>query len=103
MKWPVKDPDDVLVYSVDWSRYLNTATISTVAWFIYNASGVKTSATPVATVNGLTTDSQSNTNTVASIQLSAGTAGVFYRIVCAMTDNGSLVTERVIQLPVREQ
>jgi len=102
MKWPVKDPDDVLIYSVDWSRYLDTATITSIAWFIHNSNGVKTVATPPATVNGLTTDSASNTNTVASITLSAGTAGLVYRIVCAMTDNASLVTERTIQLPVRE-
>ena len=27
-KWPNKDPDEQLDYSIDWSRYLDTATIS---------------------------------------------------------------------------
>ena len=30
-RWPSKDPDETLDYSVDWSRFLGTATISSVA------------------------------------------------------------------------
>jgi hypothetical protein len=33
-RWPVKDPDESLDYSMDWSRFLDTATISSVTWFV---------------------------------------------------------------------
>ena len=33
-RWPSKDPDETLDYSVDWSRFLDTATINSVKWFV---------------------------------------------------------------------
>ena len=36
--WPNKDPDEQLDYSVDWSRFLDTATISNVEWFVKSNS-----------------------------------------------------------------
>ena len=33
-RWPNKDPDEQLDYSVDWSRFLGSATISTVTWSV---------------------------------------------------------------------
>ena len=33
-RWPSKDPDEILDYSVDWSRFLDTATITDVVWFV---------------------------------------------------------------------
>ena len=63
-KWPNKDPDETLDYSMDWSRFLGYdhatslgATIVANLWFIDNASGVKTqiSTTENTTVNGITT------------------------------------------------
>jgi hypothetical protein len=35
-KWPDKDPDEMLDYSVDWSRFLGDDTISSVTWYIYD-------------------------------------------------------------------
>ena len=37
-KWPNKDPDETLDYSVDWSRFLGTATITTVVWAVKSTS-----------------------------------------------------------------
>jgi hypothetical protein len=45
-RWPNKDPDEILDYSVDWSRYLGSATITNVSWFVDNADGVKTAIDP---------------------------------------------------------
>jgi hypothetical protein len=33
-RWPNKDPDETLDYSVDWSRFLVSATINNVVWFV---------------------------------------------------------------------
>ena len=32
LRWPDKDPDELLDYTVDWSRYLDTLTIASVEW-----------------------------------------------------------------------
>ena len=42
-RWPSKDPDETLDYSVDWSRFLDTAKINSVIWFVKsNTYNVKT-------------------------------------------------------------
>ena len=33
-RWPSKDPDETLDYSVDWSRFLASATIASVTWAV---------------------------------------------------------------------
>ena len=33
-RWPNKDPDETLDYSVDWSRFLGSATIASVVWSV---------------------------------------------------------------------
>ena len=42
-KWPDKDKDEVLDYSIDWSRFLGDDTISGVTWFIDDSDGTKDS------------------------------------------------------------
>ena len=76
-KWPNKDPDETLDYTVDWSRFLGydhaTSTGNTIAnnsWFIDDASGVKTSIT--------------------------------YKITSQITDSSGLISERVIRLRIKE-
>lgn len=102
-KWPNKDPDETLDYSVDWSRWLGTGvTIASVAWFVDNASGVKTSFTAGSTVNGLQNVSVTNTTTVATINLAVGTLNKEYKIYCRITDSSGSVVERVIKLNIKE-
>ena len=36
-RWPSKDPDEILDYSVDWSRFLDTAIITDVVWFVQSS------------------------------------------------------------------
>jgi len=104
LKWTPKDPSAKLDYSVDWSRFLGSDTISAVAWFVTSAAGVKTSVTSGATVNGLTFEGGSNSNTVALAIFSAGTNNTSYEVTCQITfGTDSLVSERKIKLPIREQ
>ena len=102
-KWVNKDPDETLDYSVDWSRFLGAATISSVAWFVDNASGVKTLITPSQSVDGIQNVTQTNTNTVATIHLALGTLNKEYKFYCRMTDSTGSVAERVIKLRIKEQ
>ena len=55
----VKDPDEVLDYSIDWSTWLDSDTISSSSWTVES---------------GITKDSDSNDTTSTTIWLSGGTA-----------------------------
>jgi len=102
-RWPNKDPDETLDYSVDWSRWLNGATISSVVWYVDNSSGVKTALTAGNTVNGLQNVAQTISGGVATINLGLGTNNIEYKIYCNMSDNSGSVAERVIRLKIKEQ
>ena len=109
-KWPNKDPDEKLDYSIDWSRFLGSETISTnprISWFIDDASGVKTAATfgQDVTIDGLLSKGafQTQTNTVATIRLEGGTTNKTYKLTCQMTSTPSgLVSERSVTLRIKE-
>lgn len=103
LKWPDKDPDETLDFSVDWSRYLVDDLISTVTWKIEETDGTLNTWVDAEIVNGLQRVSASNTNTVATIQLSLGDAHTTYTIYCAITTNAGLSTQRKILLKVRER
>jgi len=102
-RWPNKDPDETLDYSVDWSRWLNGATISSVVWYVDNSSGVKTALTAGNTVNGLQNVAQTINGGVATINLGLGTNNTEYKIYCNMSDSSGSVAERVIRLRIKEQ
>lgn len=103
-RWPNKDPDEQLDYSVDWSRFLGSSvTISSVEWYVDNASGVKTAITGGSTVNGIQNVSQTNTTTVATINLGSGTNNTDYKFYCRITDSSGSQAERVIKLRIKER
>lgn len=102
-KWPNKDPDEILDYSIDWSRFLGAATITTVTWYVDNAEGVKTEIANAAVVNGIQNVSTTNTNTVATINLGLGTLNKEYKFYCEITDSTGSVAERVVKLRIKEQ
>jgi hypothetical protein len=112
LRWPDKDPDELLDYTVDWSRYLNldSVTIASVAWRFIQANGTESSNLSASdTFNGITVNSISNTTTTATIVLSGGTVNIDNKLVCEITTSTSsktsaaIVTKRVINLRVRER
>jgi hypothetical protein len=102
-KWPDKDKDELLDYSIDWSRFLGTDTISAVTWFIDAADGTKTQVNATNIVDGLQFVQGTYTNTVATIRLSLGTNNKRYKITCKITTVGALQYERSVLLRVREK
>ena len=102
-RWSNKDPDEILDYSVDWSRWLDAATISSVTWYVDNSSGVKTAISAGSTVNGIQNVSQTISGAVATINLGLGTNNTEYKFTCSITDSTGNVVERVIRLRVKEQ
>ena len=103
-KWPSKDPDETVDFSMDWSRYLNDqATIDNVIWFVDNASGVKTElANANDIVNGIQFVGKSNTNTVATINVALGTNNLKYKFSCQIRDTSGTIAERTVTLPIKE-
>ena len=65
LKWPNKDPDEVLDYQIDWTARLATDTITASTWIV-----------PAS----ITKDSDSFTGTATTIWLSAGTNGTSLKI-----------------------
>lgn len=111
-RWPIKDKDETLDYSVDWSRFLDTATLSSVVWHVKTDSIGKTvlaAGQDLTTASGgSVTDSiqnvaQTTTSTVATINLAGGVNNREYTFTCAMTDSTGSVAERTIKLRVREK
>jgi len=102
-RWPNKDPDEILDFSVDWSRWLGTATISSVLWFVDDASGVKTSLPAGNTVYGIQNVSQTISGDIATINIGLGTNNTEYKFTCRITDSVGNIVERVIRLRVKEQ
>jgi len=102
-RWPNKDQNEVLDYSVDWSRWLNGATISSVTWYVDDSTGTKTALTSGNTVNGIQNVSQSVSGGVATINLGLGTNNTEYKFYCSMSDSTGSTAERVIRLRIKEQ
>jgi hypothetical protein len=103
LKWPPKDKDETLDYSIDWSRGLETnETIQAVSWSILNADDEKVSFSNGTTVNGLKNQTQTNTTTVATIYLANGTDNKEYKLFCSITTNQGRVKERAVVIRIRE-
>lgn len=62
---PLKDPNDVLDYTINWSTWLGADTIASSTWTV---------------PTGLTAGVTSNSTTATTIWLSGGTAGVTYLV-----------------------
>jgi hypothetical protein len=102
LKWPSKDPDEVLDYSVDWSRFLAAQeTIGSVDWFI-DVDGVKTAWASGAMQDGIQHISSTNTDSVATIYLGSGTPNKTYKITCRIQTSASIITERVVRIKIRD-
>jgi hypothetical protein len=102
-RWPPKDKDEVLDYSVDWTRWLNGASISSASWFVDNAEGVKTSLPDGAVVNGIQNVSSTISNGITTINLGLGTNNKEYKFYCQIQDSTGSTAERVIKLSIKEQ
>ncbi len=110
-RWPTKDPDETLDYSFDWSRFLGSATISSVTWFVQtpeigktqiNAGQTLTTASSNAVTDSIQNVSQTNTNTVATINIGSGVLNRQYIFTCRVIDSTGSTAERTAKLVIRE-
>lgn len=102
LKWPHKDPDEVLDYSLDWSRFLaDEETIADVTWYI-DVDGVKTEWVDGAVHSGIQNISTTHTSSIATIYLGMGTPNTSYKITCRIETSATIITERVVRLKIRD-
>tara|TARA_Y100001938_G_C7729370_1_gene253862 strand:- start:104 stop:409 length:306 start_codon:yes stop_codon:yes gene_type:complete len=98
-KWPPKDKDETLDYSVDWSRFLGTDTLSSASWKI---DGTSVTA-PTSTVNELNFLGPTISGQVATARFSGGTNHRKYTITCTIISGSGLTFERSIILRIAEK
>jgi hypothetical protein len=87
-QWPTKDPDAILDYQVDWSKWLGADTIETSIWLV-----------PA----GLTKTSAGNTPTTATIWLGGGVDGESYTLTNRITTAEGRTDDRSVTLLVAEK
>lgn len=83
MKTFLKDPNATVDYAVDWSDWLGSDTISSVAWTV---------------PDGITKSAETNTTTKATIWLSGGSVGNKYDVVCRITTSDGRTDDRTITI-----
>lgn len=84
----VKDPDAVLDYQVDWSAWLDGDTITTSEWIV---------------PDGIVKDSDSHTDTAATIWLSGGTLNTTYLVTNRITTAAGRTDDRTIRITIRDR
>lgn len=103
LRWPPKDKDETLDFSLDWSRALDSGeTLTGVDWFVVDSSDQKMPFGIGVTVDGLRNQTQTNTSTVATIYLAQGTNNKEYKLYCSATTSSGRVTERTVKIRIRE-
>lgn len=102
-KWPDKDKDEIVDYSVDWSRFIGDDTVAATVWYIKDSSGVKTLVEDVGMVNGLQFVTGTLSGKVSTARFSLGTNNIRYTVVCSITTGSGLQYERSIFLRVKEK
>lgn len=83
-----KDPDAVLDYSVDWSRWLAGDELATSEWIV---------------AADLTKASETNSPTKATVWLSGGAAGLSYSVTNRITTTGGRTEDRSFTIRVEER
>jgi hypothetical protein len=82
----LKDPEGVLDFAWDWSKWL--------------LAGETIQASDVIVPSGITLDSKSNTTTTATAWLKGGTAGTSYVVTNRITTNQGRTDDRSITIHV---
>lgn len=102
-KWPDKDPDETIDYSVDWSRFLGADTITSANWFVINSSGTKQEFSAAQTIDNLQFIQGTLTSQVTTARFALGTNNTRYTIVCKVNTDQGLSYERSIFLRIKEK
>jgi hypothetical protein len=90
LKWPFKDPNEVLDYTVDWTDRLAGDTISSSAWsFAVDPDSL------------MVMDSNEFTSSTATVWLSGGTAGELYALTNRIVTAAGRTMDQTTNLRVK--
>jgi len=102
LKWPAKDEDEVLDYSLNWFARLAGDTIATSTWFlpvgvtlVHDSDLIRTGGP----TNEPTEWDQPDSATV--IWLSAGTNGEHYALLNRIVTAGGRTMDQTVKLPMK--
>ena len=89
LKWPPKDPDEVLDYGIDWTARLAGDTIISSGWIIIP--------------DEVTKDSDIYTETSTTIWVSGGTLGASPSVTNRIVTAGGRTMDQSVILPIRNK
>ena len=89
IRWPNKDPDEVLDYGLDWSGRLNGDALSSVQW----------SVTPA----GLTLTPDAVSGSICTVIVSGGALGETYSILCRAVTIAGRIMDQTVRLAIRSK
>lgn len=90
LKWPDKDPNDILDYEINWASRL--AEEDTITMSIWTISG-----------SGLTKQSDSFEDTNTTIWLVGGTLGIKYTMTNRVTTTDGRTMDQSVTLKIKER
>lgn len=87
LRWPSKDPDEVLDYRVDWSARVGTDdVIATTEWEV---------------PDGITKDSDTNDDDSTTIWLSGGELGTTYTLLNRITTDDGRTMDQSVKIRIK--
>lgn len=87
LKWPDKDPDEVLDYEINWSDRLDGDTISSSTWILPD--------------DGVEKESDTSTTTATTIWLSGGTLGETYELTNRVVTAGGRTMDQSVRIKLK--
>ena len=90
----VKDPGSTLDYTIDWTNWLGSDTVSSVSYTL--DSGITTSTA----IGGSAT---ATTSTTTRVNITGGTAGTIYNVKAEMTTTEGRIVVRNFRVKVEDQ
>lgn len=88
LKWPAKDPDEVLDYKVDWAKRLGADSITASTW---------------TSPDGITLMTSSFQSKFTIAWISGGTIGKTYAFTNRITTSSGRVMEQTVELPIKSR
>jgi hypothetical protein len=96
---PLKDPDEVTDFSVDWNRSAASAADGTG----YLAAGETVTVSTWSVPTGLSKGTDSKTTTTTTVWLSGGTLGEDYDVVNHITTSQGRQADKTVRVKIRNQ
>lgn len=104
LKWPNKDPDEVLDYDIDWTNRLYSAAELALVAAGQTVVPADTIATSTFTLPvGITANSTSNTTTATKVWISGGAEGMSYSILNEIVTAGGRRMDQTVKLKIKSK